>query len=200
MMRLFKSKKSKREIYFHEDDYCQQQLLPAEAKDWIERELKEIDRFSREHQGENGIGWTDVYVRDEPSSTIVDLKITVKEIAHVLNDIIPRFDKVVIGYSTYREKCECTGAWGFNQNCAIFIEWNKDDLVTSIWTSFFDLDDKSIGKSAEALTAIGGIRPMLYVDWTWGYIDNPEDKDGFSHRLTEKLNKARENFEKLTQS
>jgi hypothetical protein len=35
-----------REIYFHEDDYCQQELLPREAAGYAETELKKAGDFA----------------------------------------------------------------------------------------------------------------------------------------------------------
>ena len=36
------------EIYFHEDDYCQQQLLPREAVAYVTAELGKIDEFDEQ--------------------------------------------------------------------------------------------------------------------------------------------------------
>lgn len=55
----------KRGIFFHEDNYCQQQLLPGEIAEYVELELKRINDFSEEHRAPSGSEWTDVYVRKE---------------------------------------------------------------------------------------------------------------------------------------
>ena len=45
---MFKSVQfaAKREIYFHEDDYCQQELLPRESLAYAEAEVKKVAEFA----------------------------------------------------------------------------------------------------------------------------------------------------------
>jgi hypothetical protein len=51
---------AKREIYFHEDDYCQQQLLPREASAYARAEVQKIGEFAESHRVPGGRGWTDI--------------------------------------------------------------------------------------------------------------------------------------------
>ena len=52
-----------RKIYFHEDDYCQQQFLPIENQEWVNDKLKTLEDFSAKHKSESGYGWNEIYVR-----------------------------------------------------------------------------------------------------------------------------------------
>ena len=39
-----------RKIYFHEDDYCQLEVLPLAARQFCLQEMGEIDAFAEEHR------------------------------------------------------------------------------------------------------------------------------------------------------
>jgi hypothetical protein len=42
------------EVYFHEDDYCQQEVLPLTALDFCSKQIKEIDEFAVAHLAPGG--------------------------------------------------------------------------------------------------------------------------------------------------
>ena len=189
-MNIFK-KKSIRKIYFHEDDYCQQQFLPLENQEWVNDELKNLGEFSDKHKSESGFGWNDIYVRKDPTISLADLKITAEEVSIVLTQVLPVYDLVFTGYSTYREKCESTSAWGLNPNCAIFLNWDEKQIVKNIWTNFFDIEDDSIITASCAAESLGRLRPLFYVDWAWGYSSTLDDPEEFTEQLRAKLKALR---------
>lgn len=49
--------------YFHEDDYCQVEILPVENLSFYKRQAREIEDFADEHR--EGVGFTDMYVREK---------------------------------------------------------------------------------------------------------------------------------------
>ena len=191
-MSIFSKKKSKRKIYFHEDDYCQQQFLPIENQEWVNSERTNIEEFSDKHKSESGFGWNEIYVRKDSTISLKDLKITVEEVSIVLTQIMPVYDVVFTGYSTYRENCDSTSAWGLNPNCAIFLNWDEKQIVKNIWTNFFDIEENSIIKSAKVAEALGKLRPLLYVDWAWCYSSALDDPKEFTEQLRAKLKALRE--------
>lgn len=65
-----------REIYFHEDDYCQQQLLPGETAEYVELELGRINDFAQPHRAPGRFGWTDIYVRQEAPVALSAIQIS----------------------------------------------------------------------------------------------------------------------------
>lgn len=158
-----------REVFFHEDDYCQQELLPAAALDWCSRELGEIDRFSEAHRAADGAGWTDLYVRPNAPAELLALRITREEVAAALGPLLPEFDRVLTGYSSFREECRNSSAWGTGEGCEFFASWNAEGFVSAIWTNLFDSRAESLAKAASAVEALGTLRPLIYVDWAWGY-------------------------------
>jgi hypothetical protein len=190
-MNIFK-KKSIRKIYFHEDDYCQQQFLPLENQEWVNNELKNIGEFSDKHKSESGFGWNEIYVGKDPTISLADMKLTLEEVSIALAQIMPVYDVVFTGYSTYREKCERTSAWGLNPYCAIFLNWDEKQIVKNVWTNFFDIKNDSIIKSASVAEALGKLRSLLYVDWAWGYSSTLDDPEEFAEQLRAKLKSLRE--------
>lgn len=53
--------KQKRIAFFHEDDYCQWEILPLTAKGFYMKQMGEIDDFAEEHQLASGV-YTDMFV------------------------------------------------------------------------------------------------------------------------------------------
>lgn len=187
MFRLFRKRPEARDIYFHEDDYCQQQILPASEKSSVSDELANISEFSREYDEPNGVGWTDVYVREETGAGFDTLRITHTEFDEAILEFLPRFDNVYTGYGSYRQKCKLTGAWGTSQLCCIFADWNEDGMVQNVWTNFFDDSEDSIAHAARAVSALASHSPMVYIDWAWDYTADPSKEGDFTRLLKEKL-------------
>ena len=57
--------KDKSVPFFHEDDYCQKELLPRSVEALARRQMAEIATFAAAHEAPGG-GWTEMYVRQEP--------------------------------------------------------------------------------------------------------------------------------------
>ncbi len=186
--RLFQRLARQREIYFHEDDYCQQQLLPREATAHAQAELQNIDEFASEHQSPEGVGWTDIYVReDSPAVELASLKITRVELDELISPILPEFDMVYTGYSTHREVCKRTSAWGLSRWCALFADWDETGVVKHVWCAFFDDADRSISSATQAVSALSRKYPMVFVDWAWEYTCDASSEDDFAAMLRSKL-------------
>jgi hypothetical protein len=187
MLSLFKRFSRKREIYFHEDDYCQQQLLPQEAATHATSEIRKIDEFAEAHKAPDGLGWTDVYVRNDAPAQFRVLNLNRERFDALVSPHLPRFDQVFTGYSSHREACVKTAAWGLSQSCALFADWSEDGIVANVWTEFFDSEDASIDAAARAVAALASIHPLIYVDWAWGYTCEAASRDRFASMLKTKL-------------
>ncbi len=132
---------NKREIFFHEDDYCQQQLLPREAAGYSEAELKAIDDFANSHRAPGGMAWTAIYMRKSAPVEFNALKLLKEDFAAIVAKYLPAYDVVYTGYSSHRELCKRTSAWGTSPQCAVFADWHDDGMVANVWTEFFDRSD-----------------------------------------------------------
>jgi hypothetical protein len=183
----------KREIYFHEDDYCQQQLLPCEAAGHAVSELKKIDDFAAAHRAPGGMGWTDVYARRSAPVEFKALKLQKENFAAIVAKYLRPYDLVNTGYSSHREVCKRTAAWGTSSQCALFADWDDDGLIANVWAEFFDRDDESIAAATKAVVAIGTFRPLVYVDWAWGYICEAQNEERFASMLRSKLKSIAKN-------
>ena len=132
-----------REIYFHEDDYCQQQLLPAANFEHSQAELRAISDFARAHEAPGGAGWSDCFVRREAPVPLSSLKIMRHELETAMREVMPAYDVIYSGYSSHRQKCVRTAGWGRSDNCTLFADWDDREVVADIWTMFFEPDEGS---------------------------------------------------------
>lgn len=197
MLRLFQRILRKREIYFHEDNYCQQQLLPRDAAAHVEAEIKKIDDFADAHRAPGGVGWTDVYVRQETFVELRALGIERELFAQTVSPFLPQFDIVYTGYSSHREQCKRTAAWGRSERCALFADWDEEGIVCNAWAEFFEEDEASILAVTRAISALGRLHPLIYADWAWSYTCDVSDEQLFASMLREKLKTIADNGKSL---
>lgn len=188
MLRFFQRILRKREICFHEDDYCRQQFLPKEAAAYANAELKKIEEFANAHRAPGGIGWTDIYVRKEAPVELRSLKIQKASLATAISSFLPPFDTVYTGDGNPSrwQRCERAAAWGKSSRCALFADWD-DGGVVNIWMEFFEQDEESIIAATRAAIAVGKLHPLIYVDWAWGYVCEVSDEQAFASMLRTKL-------------
>jgi hypothetical protein len=187
MFNLLQSAFAKREIYFHEDDYCQQELLPREALAFVESEIKKSDEFAAAHLAPGGIGWTDISVRQDPPTGFRALKMTREDFDVAISSHLPSFDQVITGYSTFRERCKKAAAWGTSQQNAILIDWDDEGIIKNVWTQFFESDEKSISAASKSIAALGTLHSLIYVDWAWSFVCEIFNEEAFASRLRSKL-------------
>lgn len=187
MLRLFQRLSRKREIYFHEDDYCQQQLLPREATAHATSEIEKIDSFAEAHHAPGGVGWTDIYLRQEAPAQLRTFKIKREDFASLISPVLPAFDVVLTGYSSHREVCKKTAAWGISQQCSLFADWDDDGTIANVWSEFFDPAEESIRSAAKAVAALGRLHPLVFVDWAWSYTCDASEEERFAAMLRTKL-------------
>jgi hypothetical protein len=187
LRRLIQKLSGTREVYFHEDDYCQQQLLPRETTTHAESELRKIDEFSATHVAPGGLGWTDVYMREEAPAQFAELQMKRREFDALVSPIFPAFDRVMTGYSSHREVCKRTAAWGLSQGCVMFADWSDAGVITNVWSRFFDSEEEQIRTAARVVAALGRIHPLVFVDWAWGYTCEATEEEHFAVMLRTKL-------------
>ena len=71
-----------RSLFFHEDDFCQIQLLPVEDFRSTQSELNEAGSFAQDHF--DGVGYDDIYVRRGSESGLSIRKIPIGELEGLL--------------------------------------------------------------------------------------------------------------------
>jgi hypothetical protein len=163
-----------REAYFHEDDYLQIEVLPISNWNYCLSELMKIGKFSNEHF--DGIGWTDIYIRDENPQRLGSLNINVKGLAAILSKTLTAYDRVLTGYSTHREESKRTLAFGFDTSCIIFIGYNANDIVEDIWLDLGIASKKDKEIALAGLLSLGSVGELMLVDWSLGDMMKLSDK------------------------
>lgn len=83
--------------FFHEDDYCQVEVLPSTARGYCLAEMGRIEEFADAHR--DGAGWTAMYVRGESPQPLASLGITLEELGAAVAPLVPRFAEVLTGTS-----------------------------------------------------------------------------------------------------
>jgi hypothetical protein len=199
MSNILQSAFAKREIYFHEDDYCQQELLPREALSFAEAQVKQIAEFGNAHLAPDGIGWTDIYMRKEPPVGFRRLGMKKEEFESAVSSHLPPFDLVYTGYNSYRERCRKAAAWGMAESNALFADWDDDGIIKNVWAQFFDPDEKSLLAASKAVVALGMFHSIIYVDWAWGYTCEIINEEAFVSPLRNKLTDIAERTKKVSE-
>lgn len=184
------------EVYFHEDDYCQQELLPLAAIEFCRQQISEIDDFAAAHQAPGGVGWTDMFVREESPQPLVKLRIPVATLRDTLTESLPEIPVVYTGYSSHQETCKHTLGFGFDAACVVYAEWNNEDLVTSIWTGLFTSDANELRRAVDALQRLGRQYPLLYVDWAWSFATALDQSSSLMDRIAAKVAEITRRMEK----
>ena len=73
-------------IFYHEDDYRQQEILPLAALDFCGKQVDEIDDFSTAHAAPDGKGWSEIFVRGKPPRELPDLGIGHDTLSDILQE------------------------------------------------------------------------------------------------------------------
>lgn len=183
-----------RNIYFHEDDYCQIEILPVQNYNYCKQEIDKINDFSQEHQVADGIGWTDVYIRNESPMTLAELKLPIEKLSASLESVVSKFGSVYTGYSSYREACKSTLAYGDTDDVVAFYDFDKEfNFVKNIWMTLDIRNQAQIDSAKQILKALSGISKLILVDWGWGFLSELDDIPEIEHYL----NKREEIFKRI---
>jgi hypothetical protein len=170
-----------READYHEDDYCQTQLLPIANHKHCRYQLGEIESFSSQHETE--FGWTDMYVRPDAPQTLVATRITVIELQQALGHLMPPFDRVTTGYSIYKQPCRNTIAFGSDTNLILFAE-HDCELITTLWLTIHGLSEHDTELAFRVFRLMSQWE-LLLVDWSMPALVTLDDTDAVSQYLAE---------------
>ncbi len=175
--------KQKRIAFFHEDDYCQREILPLSAKNYCLQQMGEINDFSQEHQSENG-SFTDIFIRENSPHRIEELGLRSEQL-NVALSFLPPYDLVETGYSSYREESEATDGRGNGYEQNIFWSINESGIVNAIWLDI-EIAPITIDMWRKVLIALGKIAPVLLADWGWSLCVDLTNPSNIEEYLKEK--------------
>src|SRR5690349_13159621 len=97
-----KSNNDRGTIFFHEDDYCQVQLIPIENLHNVEKEAQKIIESAKENF--DGLGFKNIHVRADHKVQLSSRRITSDELDIVLQNLkTTRHSHVTTGHGNYSE-------------------------------------------------------------------------------------------------
>lgn len=184
-----------RTAYFHEDDYCQIELVCDENLEWCLDQTRRIADFANAHRA--GEGWSEMYVRPEKSVELAARGIAIGALAGAVTPHLPPYDAVTTGYTTVTEDLPNTHAFGAASDVVLFAA-HPDGIVSAIWFEMQPSDDSAVASAAATLMALAQWR-LLLVDWAWGRVIPLTDHSAVDAYLRERGRSLRELAEKLEQ-
>ena len=149
--------------FFHEDDYCQWEILPLTGKMYCLKEMGRIDEFAKTHQA--CAGFTDMYMRGDSPHEINELALHPEQLDTLLS-FLPSYDRVETGYSSYREELKSTHGRGEGAEQSIFWSVDEAGLVNALWLDLW-ITPETENLWRNVLTALGKMFPVLLADWGW---------------------------------
>jgi hypothetical protein len=153
-----------------------------ENEQFIKKEFGEIFDFSEKHKIVDGI-YSDIYVRDNFQKELKEYKIDYVEIDRKLSNIAIKYEKVTTGYSTYRENCENTIGYKFNE-IKIFISHN-DKYIDHIWFDFDFNESNAAENLYEILEKITKDYDLIFVNWSWQFYSRIKQDLKLKNKLIE---------------
>ncbi|MEH1009491.1 hypothetical protein VDP25_17265 [Winogradskyella sp. ECml5-4] len=149
--------RAKGTIFYHEDDFCQIEIVPKENLSDLLKQADNIADFSTEN------GYSDIYVREENKVSLKSREIDKTELEKLLAELgTEKHTEVITGYgSDYRVKSENTIGFG-KEYSAVYFDF-ENDKVKNIWTTnLFGLNNDKV---VDVLSRIGKKWNLVLMDW-----------------------------------
>jgi hypothetical protein len=163
-------------IYYHEDDYCQIEILPVENLSFCLEQAGLIDEFAEAHKDKDGFGYTDAFVRSENPVQLHNNKIPYEAFEKAIIKIFPKYDEVTTGYSPYQEKNIITSAFGCDENVVVFCE-EEDGVVKNIWLTLDVFTENDMELAGELFVVLSTLGDFIIADWGWSFIAEINDRE-----------------------
>lgn len=167
-------------IFYHEDDFRQVEILPAENRERLESEIKEIEtRFSG---NTDSSGFSEVFIRTDYEKTpLSQRQINPNDLEKILSGIgLERITHVLTGYGQHHRVLhnDCV-AFGKDYT-AVYYDF-KDRVVQNIWlTNHWHMDKNTL---AVMLYDLGMQWDLLLQDWSLGVTIDLKDWNSIEQYL-----------------
>jgi hypothetical protein len=163
---IFKGDKTQKQslsslLFFHEDDFCQVELLPKENLNFIKLQCNQIESSSEKNF--DGAGYKEIFIRDANPIGLSTISIQKSELENFLLELhLPRASEVLTGYGQdYRVQSLETVGFG-SDYVAVYFHF-QDDIVKKIWfTQIWNITGE---KLVPVLNKVGLKWNLLLVDW-----------------------------------
>lgn len=163
-----------RQVFFHEDDYRQIEVLPVANLRFCLEQAGAIEELSAAHR--TGAGWDEMHVRRENPIALENLRITLADIRAALSPGLTEYQEVLSGYASHRERCGDVYAFGNDDTATIFASLGSNHVVDAIWCSAPLIELQRL-RQAERL---------LLADWGWSFICPLRDRSRLLAYLEER--------------
>lgn len=168
--RLFKSPMPQRELFVHEDDWGQVEVLPAACAEWCRTELARIADFASAHAAPDGAGWTDIYRRGAPPQTLLELSLPLAAPAQSLAALMPAFDAVVSGTFSAPDTVPRVRAFGPAADTAIVLVPDGEGSMLAMASLVLNGSGEARSALMRAVATLPAPSPLIVVDWQQGTI------------------------------
>jgi hypothetical protein len=149
--------RAKGTIFYHEDDFCQIEIVPRENLSELIKQADNISDFTSKN------GYLDIYVREENKVSLKTKKIRKSELESLLTELgTEKHTEIITGYgSDYRVESENTIGFGKDYS-AVYFDF-ENDIVKNIWlTNLYGLNHENV---INALSEIGEKWNLIMMDW-----------------------------------
>ncbi|MBC3846416.1 hypothetical protein H8K90_08495 [Winogradskyella echinorum] len=149
--------RAKGTIFYHEDDFCQIEIVPKENLSELIKQADNISDFTSEN------GYSDIYVREENKVSLKTKNISKSELESLLAKLgTEKHTEIITGYgSDYRIRSENTIGFGKDYS-AVYFDF-ENDIVRNIWITNLDgLNHKNV---INAFSEIGEKWDLIMMDW-----------------------------------
>ena len=151
------------ELYFHEDFYCQVELLPMSALESSTSEMGEIDAFSEAHW--DGHSWTALHIREDQTQHLLSLAVSIDAVAALLDPILEPVTHVYTGFGTHKELCKNTRAWTLPCETALLADFNATGAVEHLWLVNEPPEPDNVQQLWNALKSLSQSGDYFIADW-----------------------------------
>jgi len=180
LKRLMFNKKEK-DLFYHEDDYLQVEIISKSNVFEQSKTLSDINYDFSEY------GFSNIGFRKAKKKPTSSLNINVNEFKEYLKKYsLIKFNKTYSGYSSNSAPKENTISYGF-EDYAILFDYKKE-VVQNIWIVFspkLKMPFPSYSNLSKALYLIGNKYDMILVDWNEERMINLKSKKDIENYLNE---------------
>jgi len=175
--RVFGRSRPQRELFVHEDDWGQIEVLSAACAAWCEAEIARIDRFARDHASADGTGWSDMYVRSNAPVTLESVRIPLAAATRVIGTHLAAFDVVSSGTFSSAEPVPHVRGFGSAANTGIVLVGDKTRAHVAMITLVLNGTRDEQREVLTALEHLASSAPLLLVDWPRGRVVPLDDSN-----------------------
>ena len=168
--RMFGRARAPRELFVHEDDWGQIEVLPAACAAWCEAEIARIDRFAHDHAAPDGAGWTDMYVRSAAPMALESLRIPFDAAANVIGGRLPAFEIVSSGTFSSPEPVPHVRGFGPAANAGVVLVGDKTRAYVAMIALVMNGSRDEHDALLAALAQLPFSATLLIVDWARGHV------------------------------